>query len=139
MSNRPKVCSISQKSIRSIDQEHITPFLRSVNQEGTLLQNPIEGCIVEAVTEGKLWYRSSWYSKCSQSFSYGEEIDDANTGRSVPRKSNKVRYEPLHVKLQRYKTFHGSSRREQTTPNKQLHRQNLHLFQVLHHGICCAP
>ena len=131
--------SSSQKNIPSINQENVCSFSRNENLERTLSQKQIENWAGEPVTDGKLGCRSFWYSKCSLSFSYGEEIGDGSSGRFNHRKSNKLRHEPLHIKLHRYKTIHGSSRREQSQSNKQLPRHNHQLVQVLQHVICCAP
>jgi hypothetical protein len=128
-----------QKNVPSINQEHMNSFSRNANLERTLSQKQIENWAGEPATERKLGYRSSWYSKCSLSFSYGEEMGERSSGTFHHRKNNKPRYEPLHIKLHRYKTIHGSSRTEPSQSSKKLPLHNLHLVQVLQHFICCAP
>ena len=81
-------------------------------------------------TTGKTECRSGWQTKCSLSFSCGDGVDEPSASKLQRRSITPLRSDSLHIKLQRYKTFHGSSKKELHYP-KHGQRQNL-LFQVLH-------
>ena len=98
-------------------------------QEGHFIQRKkVEQCTSFPIIQ-TAEYKSGWQKKCSQSFSYGEGIvepHDAKFERKIASKP--ARTDTLHVKLQRYKTFHGQSRKEHHF-HKQTHQHNL-LLQV---------
>ena len=98
-------------------------------KEGSFVQRKkIEECISYPLAE-KMECRSEWQKKCSQSFSYGDGISEPNDTKLERKITSKpVRSDSLHLKLQRYKTFHGPSRKEQHL-HKQTLQQNL-LLQV---------
>ena len=88
----------------------------------------LERCISSPTTE-KAESKFGWQKKCSQSFSYGEGVcdqRDANIELKIATKP--IRSDFLHVKLHRYKTFHGPSRKDNHLP-KDIQKQNL-LLQV---------
>ena len=78
--------------------------------------------------------RSTSYAKCCSSAGYGEETRDAiSQGADVSRSYKSICPEPLHKKLQRYKTFHGPARGER--PRE--HYKSF-MLQVANQVINCA-
>ena len=78
--------------------------------------------------------RTTSYTKCRSSAGYGEEIRVAISQVADVNRSHKSTCpEPLHKKLQRYKTFHGPTRGERP---KEHHKS--FMLQVAHQVINCA-
>ena len=98
-------------------------------QEGPFIQRKkVEQCTSNPITD-TAECKSEWQKKCSQSFSYGEGICEPHVAKFERKIASKpARTDTLHVKLQRYKTFHGQSRKDHHF-HKQTLQQNL-LLQV---------
>ena len=78
--------------------------------------------------------RSTSYTKCRSSAGYGEEMRGGLSQiADVSRSYKSTCPEPLHKKLQRYKTFHGSARGERPREH-----QKSFMLQVAHQVINSA-
>ena len=112
-------------------EDYIHSSQRSSHPEKSLSSLRTNRFNKEDEAERKYGIRSSWYKNTSFSFSCGEAANDSASNIKNQKS------DPFHLKLQRYKTFHGSSRREQHRFHKQLLHQHLQL--KVDHIPCCAP
>ena len=112
-----------------ISRQESTGALTRKNEDIWSHKEKIKQCDSFPTTE-KGECRSAWQTKFSWSFSYGDGVGEPSASKFDRKSTKPVRSDSLQIKLQRYKTFHGSSKKEHHHPKHGL--QQNHLLQVPH-------